>query len=229
MTGSFINKALRPLGMKLTRIEYHNWHIGSVADNVSTLIDVGSAYGTQDFYILNQNAELFLIDPIKEYEPYVQEILKKRNGGYEITALGKENGNIILNVQVNYPTRSTILERTVLTKKGGRIEKREVPVKTLDSIILKHALKPPFGIKIDTEGFEIEVIRGAKEALSQTAFIIAETSVQKRFEDSYTFVEFINEMFARGFEVSNILSAKRDKAGLVRFMDILYVRKSNFN
>jgi FkbM family methyltransferase len=227
MIGSLINKALQPLGMKLARIEYQGWLVGSVADSVSTLIDVGSAYGTQDFYNLNRQAELFLIDPLKEYEPYVKEILKNRKGRYEITALGKENGSIMLNVQVDHPTKSTILDHTALTKTGGRIEQREVLVKTLDSIILKHALKPPFGIKIDAEGFELEVIRGAKEALSQTDFIIAETSVQKRFENSYTFVEFISEMFAHGFEVSNILSAKPDKAGLVRFMDILYVRQSN--
>lgn len=65
MIGSLINKALRPLGMKFAQIEYHDWRVGSVADYVSTLIDVGSAYGTQDFYILNQHAELFLIDPRK--------------------------------------------------------------------------------------------------------------------------------------------------------------------
>jgi hypothetical protein len=46
-------------------------------------------------------------------------------------------------------------------------------------------------LKIDAEGSQLEVIRGATETLSQTSFIIAEVSVSPRFPGSYRFAEFL--------------------------------------
>jgi FkbM family methyltransferase len=225
MYARLANKILRTAGLKLEHLDNQSWHVGDVADRVSTLIDVGVAHGTPAFYALNPNAELFLIDPLKEYEESIRGVLKRRRGGHEIAALGHEKGNIAMNVQLDHLTKSSILEHTTLTRLTGRVERRIVPVTTLDDIVHKHGLTPPFGIKIDAEGFELNVIRGAAKTLASSVFAIIETSVQRRFERSYGFLEFLNEMHQRGFDVANILSAKRDKNGLVRFMDILYVRE----
>ncbi len=73
---------------------------------------------------------------------------------------------------------------------------------------------------------ELEVIRGAKQTLKETAFVIAETSVQERFDGSYRFFEFVSEMESLGFKIGNILTAHPDRNGIVRFMDILYLPKA---
>jgi hypothetical protein len=49
------------------------------------------------------------------------------------------------------------------------------------------------------------VIRGASAFLQLTQFVIAEVSILKRFEGSYSFAEFIAEMSRHGFEAYDIL------------------------
>ena len=44
--------------------------------------------------------------------------------------------------------------------------------KKLDKIFEQANFEPPFLLKIDTEGFELEVINGAKEVLKNTIFVI---------------------------------------------------------
>ena len=226
--GYSINKILSCFGVKLSRVERKTWYVGNAADKVKTLIDVGTAYGTPYFYDVNTDASLFLLDPLVEYENHMKSILKNRVGSYEIVALGKEEKSLEINVQPDSPTKTTMLEHTNLTKTGNRIEQRTVPVKKLDDVVVANNLEPPFGIKIDAEGFELEIIKGAEKTLSLSSFVIAETSVVERFKNSYSFLEFLNEMERHGFKTANILSAKPDKLGVVRFMDILYTRDPIF-
>jgi hypothetical protein len=50
----------------------------------------------------------------------------------------------------------------------------------LDSIIDTEKIRPPVLLKIDVEGFEIEVIRGAKRLLQKVDYIMIETSGTNR-------------------------------------------------
>jgi FkbM family methyltransferase len=64
----------------------------------------------------------------------------------------------------------------------------EVEVYPLDSIIDAERLRPPVLLKIDVEGFEIEVIRGAKRLLQKVNYIMIETSsTNKRIVDKLLF------------------------------------------
>jgi FkbM family methyltransferase len=53
---------------------------------------------------------------------------------------------------------SSFLARTDLTATGKQVEKREVAVKTLDTVMEDYGFESPFGLKIDTEGFEDQVL-----------------------------------------------------------------------
>jgi len=60
----------------------------------------------------------------------------------------------------------------------------EVEVYPLDSIIDAERLRSPVLLKIDVEGFEIEVIKGAKRLLKKVNYIMIETSrTNKRIID----------------------------------------------
>ena len=50
---------------------------------------------------------------------------------------------------------------------GKPKSKIKVPVKTLDSIVQESNVKRSFGIKIDVEGYELEIIKGAKKNLKK--------------------------------------------------------------
>jgi FkbM family methyltransferase len=175
---------------------------------------------------VNPHAQLFLVDALSEYIPHIERWLALRRGEYEIAALGAASGEIVLHVESDHPTRTSALPRTPLTRNGGRIEPRRVRLATLDGLVESRGLSGPFGLKIDTEGFELEVLRGAAATLRDTRFVIAEISVQRRFEGSYTFAELVKHMDAGGFDVDSILTANRDAGGIIRYVDLLFVRRS---
>ena len=81
------------------------------------------------------------------------------------------------------------------------------------------------GLKIDTEGFEDRVIKGAAQFLAETQFVIVEVNVEKRFDDTY-FLEFISLMDSSGFVLCDILDgSKPDPTGSVVFLDLLFWRR----
>jgi FkbM family methyltransferase len=206
---------------------HHRWNAIPISEKPRTVIDVGCGYGTDELYKAFPLAYLMLVDPLAEYEPYIESILRAREGRYEIVALGEQSGDLTLKVDLDRPVLSSALSRTPLTRRDGhRFEQRQVPVKTLDELVAEHNLLPPFGVKIDTEGFELSVVKGAAKTLGKSAFVIIEASVQERFHGSYELLELLNTMASHGFKVSNILEAPTDGDGLVRFMDLLFTSES---
>ena len=64
-------------------------------------------------------------------------------------------------------------------------------------------------IKIDTEGYELNVILGSKKTLLSTKFVIAEVRHNhESFKGVYKLHEFISEMHSNGFVLTMILTAK---------------------
>ena len=52
-----------------------------------------------------------------------------------------------------------------------------VPVMTLDALVSELDLKPPFLIKMDVQGAEAKVLRGARRVLTETLAIISEADI----------------------------------------------------
>lgn len=171
------------------------------------VVDVGVNDGTPQLYQAFPDAELLLIEPLQECEAYMRDLLTQRKGSYVLAALGAQPGTATITVDHRRTGKSSLLERTALTQdEHDDKERRAVPVTTLDALLEERRLRGPFGLKIDAEGFELEVIRGGTEFLKQTEFVLAEVSVGARFEGGYTFAEFIGAMHERGFEVCHVLT-----------------------
>ena len=113
-------------------------------------------------------------------------------------------------------TRSTILKVTDLNNQGGQFEERIVGINTLDNILSNSHNLGKVGIKIDTEGYELEVILGAKETLKTTKFVMAEVRHNhESFEGCYKLHQFMEAMRKNNFQLSMIVTAKPLIADLV--------------
>ncbi|GMU55139.1 MAG: hypothetical protein AMXMBFR33_42850 [Candidatus Xenobia bacterium] len=190
------------------------------------VVDVGVASGTARLYQAFPEAYFLLIEALGENEPHLREILHRYRGDYVIAAAGASQGKGIINVEpVQQGRGSSLLTRTAQTSKGVRLERREVPIETLDSLVAGRHLQGPFGLKIDTEGFELEVIRGATNLLRETQFVLAEVSVIERFEGSYSFSDFIAAMSEREFELSDVLSVGRSRGKAIH-IDALFTPRA---
>ena len=125
--------------------------------------------------------------------------MKEYKGQYFLTAVGARKQQAVMNVAPNNMYMSSILERTQLPPTEFQTEERQIPVTTLDSLMGEHGFEPPFGLKIDAEGFEYQIMRGARAFLRETQFVIAEVSVTERFKESYVLSEFTELMDRNGF------------------------------
>ena len=65
------------------------------------------------------------------------------------------------------------------------------------------------GIKIDTEGYELEVIKGAKETLRKTEFVLLEARHNHiSFHNQYKLSELMRLMSDNDFVLDKIITAK---------------------
>ena len=173
-----------------------------IADEV---VDVGVRAGTPSLYQSFPAAKFFLVDPQKGGESLLEE--RPQNFEFLNIGLGSVPGKCILNEQGG---KSSVLERTPITA-GKIIEKYEFEVSTLDNLIGERLHSHNIGLKIDTEGYELEIVKGLNDHCERVSFIIAEVSVRKRFVDSYGFHELVNALWDRGFSFYTVVSPPSSK------------------
>jgi hypothetical protein len=54
---------------------------------------------------------------------------------------------------------------------------RRVPVTTLDRVVERHALQPPFVLKLDVQGGEMDVLRGGLRTLDEAVIVSTEIQI----------------------------------------------------
>jgi len=183
-----------------------------------TVIDVGVNRGTKELYAAFPDAYYLLVEPNHENLDDIAKVLTRVRGEHAHVAAGAESGELVLNVEVTRTGLSSFLRRTELTATGNPVEQRRVPVRRIDDLVAERRLEEPFGLKIDTEGFELQVIRGATETLKSCQFVITETSTAERFEDGYQSVDLISAMREQGFTIFDIMKTTG------RYADLLFMR-----
>jgi FkbM family methyltransferase len=162
-----------------------------------TVIDVGAALGTFDLYETFPEAEHILIEPVAENEPYLKQICKKlNNASYLIAAATQESGEIILTVSPNLVHSSANFE-TCQPEPGKDI--RTIPAITLDQLCEERHLTPPYLLKIDVDGNEVDVLKGAVQMLQHTEYVVIEVSL---FNQIHQVIDF---MRSQGFVIYDIL------------------------
>jgi FkbM family methyltransferase len=187
-------------------LRLHGWHTERLQRekfSPATVIDVGVAEGTEPLYEAFPDAYLALIEPLAEWEPDLSRLVESRPGDYVLTAVGAREGSIAIQVDENLFT-SSVLPQVNRQPSAGQ---REVPVTTLDRLVETRGWHPPFGLKIDVEGFEHDVIEGAEATLAQTQFVVTEISVSERFVGGCSPAELIDLLRSHGFEVCDVIAA----------------------
>lgn len=187
-----------------------------------TMVDVGVAGGTDALYEAFPDAHLVLVEPLPDIFKGLAKVQKSRPCTLIPKAVSHEAGEMEIIVDETLRGQSGFHRRTELVRKSTTKHKRTIQVTTLDIIADEIELETPILLKIDTEGHEINVLRGARRLLQKTDTLIIEASVAKRFEGGYSFADIIQELDGMGFRLFEILKACRTgKPGII-FLDAVF-------
>jgi len=191
----------------------------------ATIVDVGVGTGTEALYAAFPHAYLVMIEPLAEFSHAIQAILARRSGVHVPVAAGGAACRRTIWIEPRFMLRSSLYQRCAAERTPETKIPREVPVSTLDAIAKELRFPAPYGLKLDAEGAELEIIGGATDLLRDTLFVIAETSVMNRFEGSYSFVDLVARMDQLGFQICDILDIGRAESSEVTFFDLVFRRR----
>ncbi len=164
-----------------------------------TVIDVGAALGTFQLYEAFPDCKHFMIEPIAENEPYLAKLCHKLdNAEYLIAAATYENGTMTLRVDADL-VHSHSSDAREAEQIAPTVEQRTIATVRLDHLCAERQLSPPYLIKIDVDGNELDVLKGTVGILSQTEYLVIESTL---FGQIYDVIDF---MRSHGFAMYDIL------------------------
>ena len=104
---------------------------------------------------------------------------------------------------------------------------QELTTKTLNTVIEERSLPLPDFIKMDTQGSEVDIMKGGEEAFQHAKLVLVETPVMPYNEGAPSFSDYINQMYEYGFIPTGIEHIAM-RLNVVNQMDIVFV-KSDIN
>src|SRR5687768_2535414 len=185
-------------------------------DFVLTLVDVGSAGGLHDRWRpLQPILSAILFDPREETpsgrlgpgQTRVYPVaLSDRSGSAELYLTALANMSSFLRPDADRLAR--------YRKKGpdvALVGTQSVPVERLDTLAAADGFRPDV-LKVDTQGSELMVLRGAELSLRTVVLAEIEVSFFQRYIDQPLMADIESWMAAQGFELIELYRLKRYRA-----------------
>jgi FkbM family methyltransferase len=175
-----------------------------------TAIDIGAHYGVYSILMAAMCGQTWCVVAF-EPDPYAREVLEKNlslNPGLrwpvvESCACSDSCGEAML-FSRGGNSQSSLARSAVEFAPEQTSEQIRVPLVTLDSYIAEHKLAVPRWVKIDPEGAEIRILKGAPRLLSSDAGILCELHPYAWPEFGNTFAELKDIVSAAGRRIRYI-------------------------
>lgn len=187
---------------------------------IDTEIDVGANYGGYGSLLRRGGFEgaVLSFEPLQEAHARLVAAAQAddRWSVHPRAALGSENGEVQIHVAGNSAS-SSILPMHETHEKAAPESKyvgvQQVPVHRLDEI--RHEVLDKAGLtllKVDTQGYEMPVLLGAERLLPRIAGVQLELSLTRLYEGQVLYLEMIQWLQERGFELWNVIPGFIDPA-----------------
>jgi FkbM family methyltransferase len=137
-------------------------------------------------------------------------------------------GSLELNVMSESAVSNSFLRPVEATwdevqYRTGTITTRTVPVTTLDAYCREKNIDAVYLIKIDVQGFELEVLKGAEQTLAITDYVFVESAIRPLYEGAPRFTDVYTYLDRHGFHLIGMRAWHRGNQTLVE-SDMLFRR-----
>ena len=190
---------------------------------INNVYDVGAFRGEWTQLLKNtslKNSNFFLFEANSENEVF----LKNLGHTYFIGVLSDRNKEVKFLSKVHsgdsyFPEKTNFYE--------DEIKPKTLVSTTLNDIQLKSNIPPPDFLKIDTQGSEIDILKGGNEILKNCKAILLECPVISYNIGAPSFNEYISYMDSIGYLPSDITEIHHLDKVLVQ-VDIIFLKKNLF-
>jgi FkbM family methyltransferase len=231
-----VRKLVRSFGYDLVRFprESLGGHLATLIDRlgVDCVLDVGARYGeyAETLRGLGYTGRLVSFEPVAEHFEILERAARTDPEWHvRRLALGSETATRTINV-----TRGSHFTSFLTASEFGRetfpeteVEHEEqVEVRRLDDLFAEVVPgdEPRVFLKLDTQGWDLEVLRGAPRSLDAVVAVQSEISVKPVYDGMPSYLEVIPYLNERGFELSGLFPVGRDERLRVLELDCVLVR-----
>lgn len=192
----------------------------------ATVVDVGAAHGTPALYETFPAARHLLVEPLAEFEAPLRALAAGLSDARVVmAAAGPCPGRIVLNVHPDLVGSSAYREDEDSDVNGTA---REVPQVTVDELVASSRSAGPYLLKVDAQGYELDVLRGAVQVLPATEAVLLEVSLFRFFQGGPDFAEVVAFMRDLGLVAYDVLDLKyRPLDGAQSQVDIVFVPEAS--
>jgi FkbM family methyltransferase len=196
--------------------------------NLETVLDVGANTGQTALTITRyfRDSRIYSFEPVvSTFKKLCSNVAKYPHIEPICSALGAERGFAKMTAEMLSETNTLVIDAEANQKPELLVE---VPVDTVDNFCVKRSIQQINLLKIDAEGYEVNVLKGAQDMFAEKRieFILAECDFVCRTSARHgDFMEIFSYVAARGFRVVSFYTGGVDNLGW-RWGDVLFRQTS---
>lgn len=201
----------------------------------NTILDVGGGQATtaEIFDKAYPNHQIFIFEPIKSNAQIIAKTASQHPNWHLITkAAGSQIGTSHINIAQRV-TASSLLELDTNNLGEGSYKDvlafknvEEISLTTLDSEISSEAIIEV--LKMDVQGYELEVLKGASSTLARTKVIVFEVNNHQGFKNAPTYFDIDSFLRLHNFVLYDMYPNHRENGKLMDW-DSIYVNQKFLN
>lgn len=191
-----------------------------------TIVDVGVDRGTPELYDTFSDVRYILIEPLEERHAGLLRLCETLPDARLVPAAAAARaGEVTLHVHADLAGSSLLREVDGPLVDG---EPRRVETVTVDASCAEHDTRGPYLLKVDTQGSELEVLRGGARVLAESELVVLETSLFGFFAGGPQLGDVVAFMKERGLVVYDVFGAHyRPLDGALAQIDLAFVREDD--
>ncbi|HEY1193483.1 FkbM family methyltransferase [Flavobacterium sp.] len=193
------------------------------------IVDVGANHGTWTREALEHFPEAYftLLEPQEWLKNSFKDILDVNpKVKFHAVGAGEKKGSFLFTIVDRDDSCSFRYTKEEALEEG--FQQLEIPVVTLNELLQENETPIPDIIKIDAEGLDIEVLKGADSFFGKTEIFMIEAGiVNKEFDNS--FIKIINFMDENGYRLFEITDLNRPfQLKVLWLVELVFVKKGGF-
>ena len=207
-----------PLYNRAAYNEFVTWIYLLRLNSARWIVDVGANHGdfAEAAAAYFPEANILLVEPLPQLHDELQRRCARHSGKWllEKFAVGAEEAVLPLHVAADQDAIGSLAGFSSEYQRlnpQSEITQISCKVRPLDAVAAERGISCIDLLKIDVEGFEFEVVKGAVRALEFTRALIVEVSLVRRPTDvTNPLVAMLDLVIRYGFEVVNVLPSLFD-------------------